>query len=266
VNVQKTQLKRRTLIMGELSEVIVPLFGILDITGEVIAMWIVIAIAAIISLVVKCTLRERPGKFQNVIEWVVEYFDNFIGDLLGKEKGRKYFPFLASLFSFIIVCNYSGIIPGVGMTDYVKAPTANLSVTAGLGLVTFLFLQISGFRHSPKHFFKRFVMPMFFMLPLTLLDEIIKPVSLALRLYGNVFGEEMVTHELYHIFPIGPPVIMMGLSLLFCALQAIVFTMLVCIYLDEVTEEELEPVEVNEIKKDKKSKKHTKKIKGELIK
>ena len=104
-------------------------------------------------------------------------------------------------------------------------------------------------------------MPMFFMFPLIVLDEIIKPVSLALRLYGNVFGEEMVTHELYHIFPIGPPVIMMGLSLLFCALQAIVFTMLVSIYLDEVTEE-IEPVE---IKKDKKIK-HSKKIKGEITK
>ncbi len=247
--------------MGELSEVIIPLFGILDVTGEVITMWIILAIAAILSLIVKFSLKERPGKFQNVIEWVVEYLENFFSDLLGKEKGRKFLPFLASLFVFIILCNYSGLIPGVGMTDYVKAPTASLSVTAGLGIVTFLFLQITGFRHSPKHYFKRFVMPMFFMLPLIVLDEIIKPVSLALRLYGNVFGEEMVTHELYHIFPIGPPVIMMGLSLLFCALQAIVFTMLVSIYLDEVTEE-IEPIET---KKDKKIK-HNKKIKGEITK
>ena len=249
--------------MGELSEVIIPLFGVLDVTGEVIMMWIILAIAAVLSLIVKFTLKERPGKFQNVIEWVVEYLENFFGDLLGKEKGRKYFPFLASLFAFIILCNYSGLIPGVGMTDYVKAPTASLSVTAGLGIVTFLILQITGFRHSPKNYFKRFVMPMFFMLPLIVLDEIIKPVSLALRLYGNVFGEEMVTHELYHILPIGPPVIMMGLSLLFCALQAIVFTMLVSIYLDEVTEEE--ELEHTELKKEKKNKKD-KKLKGEISK
>jgi len=247
--------------MGELSEVIIPLFGVLDVTGEVITMWIILAVVALLSLIVKFSLKERPGKFQNVIEWVVEYLENFFSDLLGKDKARKFLPFLASLFVFIILCNYSGIIPGVGLTDYVKAPTASLSVTAGLGIVTFLFLQITAFRHSPKHYFKRFVMPMFFMLPLIVLDEIIKPVSLALRLYGNVFGEEMVTHELYHIFPIGPPVIMMGLSLLFCALQAIVFTMLVSIYLDEVTEE-IEPVE---IKKDKKRKRNDK-IKGEITK
>lgn len=222
--------------MGEKSEVLISLFGILDVTGEVVTMWIMLLVIALLSLIVKKNLKERPGKFQNIIETGVEYLDNFFADILGKKKSRKYFTFLASLFIFIIFSNYSGLIPGVGLTDYVKAPTASLSVTAALGVVTFLFLQISGIRHNAKHYFKHFVKPMFFMLPLLVLDEIIKPASLALRLYGNIFGEETVTEELYHIFPIGAPVIMMALSLLFCALQAMVFTMLVSIYLDEVTE------------------------------
>ncbi|MBP3559313.1 MAG: F0F1 ATP synthase subunit A [Clostridia bacterium] len=222
--------------MGEKSEVIIELFGILDVTGEVVTMWIMLLAITLLSLIVKKSLKERPGKLQNVIETGVEYLDNFFADILGKKKSRKYFTFLASLFIFIIFSNYSGMIPGVGLTDYVKAPTASLSVTAALGIVTFLFLQISGIRHNAKHYFKHFVTPMFFMLPLLLLDEIIKPASLALRLYGNIFGEEMVTEELYHIFPIGAPVVMMVLSLLFCSLQAMVFTMLVSIYLDEVTE------------------------------
>ena len=89
-----------------------------------------------------------------------------------------------------------------------------------------------------KKYFKRFVSPMFFMLPLLVLDEFIKPASLALRLFGNVFGEETVTEELYGIIPIGVPVIMMALSLLFCAIQAVVFTMLVSIYLSEGLESE----------------------------
>lgn len=222
--------------MGEKSEVIISLFGILDVTGEVITMWIMLLVITLLSLIVKKNLKERPGKFQNIIETGIEYLDNFFSDILGKKKSRKYFTFLASLFIFIIFSNYSGLIPGVGLTDYVKAPTASLSVTAALGVVTFLFLQISGIRHNAKHYFKHFVKPMFFMLPLLVLDEIIKPASLALRLYGNIFGEETVTEELYHIFPIGAPVVMMVLSLLFCALQAMVFTMLVSIYLDEVTE------------------------------
>ena len=222
--------------MGEGSKVLFSLFGILDVTGEVVTMWIILAVTAIISLIIKLNLKEKPGRFQNMIETGVEWLDNFFGDLLGKKKSRQYFTFLASLFIFIIFANYSGLIPGVGLTDYVKAPTASLSVTAGLGIVTFVFLQVAGLKCGVKHYFKRFVSPMFFMLPLLLLDEFIKPASLALRLFGNVFGEEMVTEELYHIFPIGVPVVMMALSILFCALQALVFTMLTSIYLDEVTE------------------------------
>ena len=222
--------------MGEASKVIFPLFGILDVTGEVVAMWIILAVLAVISLLVKRSLKERPGVFQNMIETGVEYLDNFFEGLLGSRKSRQYFSFLASLFIFIIFSNYSGLFPGVGQTEYVKAPTSSLSVTAGLGVVTFFFLQFAGLRCGAKHYFKRFVSPMFFMLPLLVLDEFIKPTSLALRLFGNVFGEEMVTEELYSIFPIGVPIVMMVLSILFCALQAMVFTMLTSIYLDEVTE------------------------------
>ena len=222
--------------MGHESEVIIKLFGFLDVTGEVVTMWIIVAIMAIVSLIVKLTLKERPGVFQNMIETGVEYLDNFFTDNLGKEKARKYFVFLATLFTFIIFCNYSGLIPGVGLTPYVKAPTASLSVTVALGPMTFVFLQYAGLRMGAKHYFKRFVSPMFFMFPLILLDEFIKPASLALRIFGNVYGEEMVTEQLYHIFPIGVPVVMMVLSILFCALQALVFSMLTAIYLDEVTE------------------------------
>ena len=224
--------------MGEGSKVLFEIFGVLDVTGEVVAMWIILVVLAVLAWLVKRSLRERPGRFQNMIEAGVEYLDNFLTDILGAKKARKYFTFLGSLFIFILIANYSGMIPGVGLTDYVKAPTASLSVTAGLGITTFFFLQYVGLRHSVKEYFKRFVSPMFFMLPLILLDEFIKPASLALRLFGNVFGEEMVTEELYHIFPIGVPVVMMVLSILFCALQAMVFTMLTSIYLDEMTEEE----------------------------
>jgi len=223
--------------MGEKSEVLIPIFGILDVTGEVVMMWVIIAVCAILSLIVTKNLKERPGKFQNMIETGIEYLDNFFTGIIGKKNCRKYFFFLGSMFIFIIFANYSGLFPGVGLTKYAKAPTSSLSVTLGLGICAFLFLQIAGLKHSVKGYFKRFVSPMFFMLPLLLLDEFIKPASLALRLFGNVFGEETVTHELYGLLPIGVPVIMMALSLLFCAIQAVVFTMLVAIYLEEGIEE-----------------------------
>lgn len=218
------------------SEVVIPIFGILDVTGEVIMLWVILAVVALLSVIASHNMRERPGVFQNMVETGVEYLDNFFSGLLGKEKSRKYFSFLASLFIFIIFANYSGLFPGVGLTKYLKAPTSSLSVTLGLGVVSFVFLQAAGLRSGVKHYFKRFVSPMFFMLPLLLLDEFIKPASLALRLYGNVFGEETVTEELYGLLPIGAPMVMMILSLLFCAIQAVVFTMLVSIYLEEATE------------------------------
>ena len=219
--------------MGEASQVVIPLFGILDVTGEVIAMWIILALVALISFLVTRNLKERPGTFQNIVETGVEYLDNFFSDLIGKHHARKYFYFLGSMFVFIIFSNYFGLIPGVGLTDYVKAPTASLSVTAGLGLCSFIFLQMAGLSKGPKHFFKRFLSVA---MPLLILDEFIKPASLALRLFGNVYGEESVIHQMYDAIPYLMPAIVMGLSCLFCAIQAVVFTMLTSIYLEEVLE------------------------------
>lgn len=224
--------------MGEQSEVLVPIFGVLDITGEVVTMWAILLVVTLLSLIATRHMKERPGKFQNVVETGIEYLDHFFSGILGKAHARKYFFFLGSLFIFIIFANYSGILPGMGLTKYMKAPTSSLSTTLGLGIAAFLFLQIAGLANGVRKYFKRFVSPMFFMLPLLVLDEFIKPASLALRLFGNVFGEETVTEELYGIIPIGVPVIMMALSLLFCAIQAVVFTMLVSIYLSEGLEAE----------------------------
>ena len=224
--------------MGEESEVLIRIGGILDVTGEVVAMWVIVAVIALLSFLAARKMKERPGVFQNMVETGVEYLDNFFSGIIGKHLARKYYFFLGSLFIFILFANYSGILPGVGLTKYLRAPTSSLSVTLGLGVFTFVFLQIAGLKAGVKHYFKRFVSPIAFMLPLMVLDEFIKPASLALRLFGNVFGEETVTHNLYDLLPIGVPVIMMGLSLLFCAIQAVVFTMLTSIYLEEAVEAE----------------------------
>lgn len=219
--------------MGEPSKVLIPIFGILDVTGEVVAMWIMLAVLAAVSLLTTRKLKERPTGLQNIMETGVEYLDNFFTDIIGKHHTRQYFYFLASLFVFIIFSNFSGLIPGVGLSDYVKAPTGSLSVTLGLGVCTFLFLQIAGLAKGPKHFFKRFLSVA---MPLLILDEFIKPASLALRLFGNVYGEESLIHQMYDAIPWVLPAVLMGLSCLFCAIQAVVFTMLTAIYLEEVLE------------------------------
>jgi F-type H+-transporting ATPase subunit a len=220
--------------LGEPSEPVIRLFGFLDVTGEVIAMWVFLALAAVISLLVTRNLKERPGKLQNLLEIAVSSLDDFFAGILGPENGRRYLFFLGPLFCFILLSNYSGLFPGVGLSKYIKAPTSSLSVTLGLGIVTFIFLQTAGIHAGAKHYLKHFLTPV---VPLLLLDEFIKPASLALRLFGNIFGEETVTENLYHLLPIGAPIIMMVLSLLFCAIQAIVYTMLTASYLQEFIEE-----------------------------
>ena len=103
--------------------------------------------------------------------------------------------------------------------------------------MTFFYLQGASIHaRGFTGYLKRFVSPIAIMLPLLILDEFIKPASLALSLFGNIFGEETVTEQLYELLPIGAPVVMMVLSLLFCALQAVVFTTLVSIYLQEAAE------------------------------
>ncbi len=220
--------------MGEKSEPIIRIFGILDISAEVITMFAILAVTAVIALIVRRNLRERPGKLQNLIESGVEYLDNFFSDILGKKNARKCICFLGSLFVFILFANYSGLIPGVGIFKYFKAPTSSLSVTVGLSICAFFFIQISAFRAGSKHYIKHFLTPI---VPLLLLDELIKPASLSLRLFGNIFGEETVMENLYELLPIGAPIIMMALSLLFCAIQAMVYTMLTASYLNEFIEE-----------------------------
>ena len=220
--------------MSEKAEPIIKIFGVLDISPYVITMLTIIVAVAVLSLIVRSRLKERPGKLQNLVEAGVEYLDNFFSGFMGEKNGRKYLFYLGPLFTFILLCNYSGLIPGVGISPYFRAPTSSLSVTAGISLCTFFFIQISAIRAGAKHYLRHFLTPI---VPLILLDELIKPASLSLRLFGNIFGEETVTENFYHLLPVGAPVIMMALSLLFCAIQAMVYSMLTASYLNEFLED-----------------------------
>ena len=215
--------------------------GPLGVTGEITTMWVIMALLAVFSFIATRNLKERPGKLQNVAETIVEKLVNYYTSILGRKHTLRYFPLLGTLFIFIIVCNFSGLFPGAGVVRGFMPPTSSLSVTAGFSLVVFIGLQMAAFRElGVKGFFTRFLKPVFFMLPFLLIDEFVRPMSLALRLYGNIYGEETVTAQLYGILPVGAPLLMMVLSLLFCTIQAVVFTMLTSIYLEEVTAHDIE--------------------------
>ena len=214
--------------------------GPLEVSGSVVTMWILILVVTLFSILATRNMKDVPGKLQNVAELVVGGLRNYFTGTLGKELCDKYFPIFGTFFIFIIVSNYSGLLPGAGHFRVFHVPTANLSVTAGLAIIAFFTTHIIGIRE--KGFGKYLLsvlgsmtIPLFF---LAIIEQFVRPFSLALRLYGNLYGEEMVTENLYKIFPVGVPLVMQILSILFCLIQVLVFTMLLSIYVKEAAEEE----------------------------
>ena len=225
--------------MGEAAHVLFRI-GPLEVTGAVTTMWVIILALTVFSWLATRRLKEVPGPLQSLAEMAVGSLQKFFSGNLGNTIARKYLPVFATLFIFIIVCNYSSLLPGAGHYNGFHVPTASLSVTIGLAVVAFFTTHVIGVKEKGfggyfKHLFSAMPLPLFF---LVLIEQIVRPFSLALRLYGNLYGEEMVTENLYEIFPIVMPLIMQVLSLLFCLIQALVFTMLLSIYVSEAVEEE----------------------------
>ena len=212
--------------------------GPVQITSTLTTMWAIILILTVLSILATRKLKDVPGPLQNLAEMAVESLQNYFAGIMGAKAAKKYFPIFATFFIFIVVCNYSGLLPGAGHFKGFTVPTACLSVTAALGIIAFLTTHTIGIRERGLgHYLKTFIMPFFLLLPLNLIEQFVRPFSLALRLYGNLYGEEMVLEQLYNLFPILLPLLMNVLSLIFCLIQAMVFTMLLGIYVSEAAEE-----------------------------
>lgn len=206
-------------------------------------------VALILSLVAFAASRRRelvPGRFQAGVELVVEGLHDFICGVLGEKYGRRYLPFLGSLFLYILAMNWSGFVPGF------HAATSNINVTAGLALCTFLFVQYTGVRElgvrgyvdhmigAPRSALEWGLVPI--MLPIHIIGELAKPLSLACRLFGNIFGEDMLLVGFTTLgimalgfiphTPVGIPLQLPFLffALLTSTLQALVFTVLSTVY------------------------------------
>lgn len=213
--------------------------GPVQITSTLTTIWVIILLLTVLSILATKKLKDVPGPMQNLAEMAIEGLENYFSGIMGIKTTKKYFPIFATFFIFIVVCNYSGLLPGAGHFKGFAVPTACLSVTAALGIVAFFTTHTIGIREvGAKHYFSMFIKPFLLLLPLNLIEQAVRPFSLALRLYGNLYGEEMVIEELYNIFPILLPLLMNVLSLLFCLIQAMVFTMLLSIYVSEGMETE----------------------------
>ncbi len=217
------------------SEIVFYMFG-WPVTSYITTMWAIMAVLLIIGLVVSNRMQKVPGRLQMLAEYSLGGLVNYFGGMMGQERARRYFPLLGTLFLLILFSNWSGILPGAGHINGFHPPTGTLSVTAALAIVVFVTVQGIGIRERGWHYFGHFFQPIFLLFPLNILEELIKPLSLSLRLFGNIYGEEMVAVVLLGLFaPAAIP--MQLLALLFGFIQALVFTTLTAIYIGQATAE-----------------------------
>jgi len=201
---------------------------------DFLAILILLAIGLItFSLFVRSRLSvEQPGKLQIVLEDLMGGLLGMLDDVVGP-KGRRYLPLVATLGLLIWTCNLSGLIPGL------MAPTSNYNVTLGCAITVFVYYHIQGIREQGigpylKHFAAPPGAPVWIapiMLPIEVISHLSRILSLSLRLFGNIFGEELVILILASIIPFVVPLPMMLLGLLTGTLQAFIFVMLTMIYL-----------------------------------
>lgn len=199
-------------------------------------------IACVISLIFFLGSRHQervPSGLQNFLEWIVETFRWFTLSVLGAD-GEKYVPFLGTLFIYILSMNLLGLIP------LMASPSSNLNITTALAICVFVLVQYLNFKNmgflgflyhlagSPKHAAGWMLAPLMF--PIELLTQISRPITLALRLFGNILGEKILIAffagigiTFLYFFPIQVPFMFLGI--LTSVMQAMVFTLLTSVYI-----------------------------------
>ena len=206
-----------------------------SITGSIIMSWVVMAVVIIPLTIVARRLKETPSGVQNFLEFAIESLSSFAMGI-GGPGAKRFITFFLACFLFIVVSNWSGLIPGVGRVHEFRAPTSDVNVTVGLALVAFVYFHYQGVRalgiggYLGKFFtLKRGVINggvgvlEFFL-------EIVKPVTLAMRLFGNIYGGELALTVMTTITLAFIPLALYGLELFVGLMQGIIFSVLVLVF------------------------------------
>lgn len=213
----------------------------IGITGGMVTSAVITILLCVLSIIAGKRLQTVPSGLQNFAEWAIGSLYGFFGDIMGEKACKRYFPLIATLFIYILFCNYSGLLPGAGHLPGLEAPTGSINCTMAMAIIVFVMMFAVGIKeHHGIGYFKHYFKPFAFLFPLMVLEDLVKPVSLTLRLYGNIFGEHTVTESFFDLIPIGLPVVMQALSVLMGLIQALVFSLLAAIYIKEAMPEEEE--------------------------
>lgn len=212
-------------IMAHVRPVEIFHLGPIPIYSTVVNTWIIMVLLLAGIFLATRKIGFIPRGVQHVLEMLLEFFYGLLEETMGKE-GRRYLPLVATLFIFILSLNLSWFIPGM------KPPTMDLSTTAGFAVTTIILVQLIGIRkRGLLGYIRHFFQPVPFLFPLNVVEELVKPVSLSLRLFGNMFGEEMVVTILFLMIPFLLPTPIMLLGVLMGTIQAFVFTLLTVTYI-----------------------------------
>ncbi len=200
------------------------------------ALLVVVIVAVLLLVARRAYSVERPGTLQQTLELLITALRNLSEDVIGHGRGRDFVPFIAALTFFIFISNCFGLV------FFLQPPTANTSTTFALSLTAFLFYNVVGIRRwGPIRYAKQFVGPVWWLFPLMIPIEIIshlaRVLSLALRLFGNIFGEHTASGMFLIIVPFFVPA-MMGLGSLGAIIQTFIFVMLTTVYVSGAVAEE----------------------------
>lgn len=200
-------------------------------TESVVVTWIIMAVLVLLSIILVRNLKvENPGKKQLVLETIITTFNKLFEGVLG-EKGRGYVPYLITVIMYIGLANLMSVFG-------FKPPTKDLNVTAALAIMSIILVEVAGIRaKGTKGWIKSFAEPIAIVAPLNVMELAIKPLSLCMRLFGNVLGAFVIMKLIEAVVPLIVPI---PLSLYFDffdgLLQAFVFTFLTTLYMQEAME------------------------------
>jgi len=196
--------------------------------------WLVMIFLILVALLVKGSIQTVPRGLQNILEPVVTGIEGMIEETMGP-KGKAYFPLIATIAFFILTSNLIALIPGF------YPPTANLNTNAAMALTVFAMTHIIGIKEHGIGYFKHFCGPVIWLAPLIIPIEIVghlaRPLSLTLRLFGNMYGHEVVLMIFFALVPFLVPLPMMLMGVLIAFIQTFVFMLLAMIYIAGSLEE-----------------------------
>ena len=209
--------------------------------GQVLLVtWLVIA--TILAIAIACTLKleQIPKGLQNFVESVFEYVAGIAKEQIGEYEYRPWIPYIGTLFLFIFVANWYGALVPWKLIELpegeLAAPTNDINTTVALSLLTSISYFYAGLSKKGLGFFARYISPTPIFLPLNLLEDFSKPLSLSFRLFGNILADEIVVSVLCLLVPVFIPIPVMVLGLFASSVQALVFSTLSAAYIGESLE------------------------------